>query len=159
MIRKYLLAPAIWAADETIKRRVESEVIPENGKGAERKVFGGRIIFHRFHNGGAAFSSGKKNKVVTVLAVIFSVIMTTVFFAPVSKESTKLMRCGLAMMLGGAYSNTYDRVHRGYVVDYVSFRNRHSDYMSGIVYNISDFFIAAGALIIVLSSFNEKDRV
>ena len=152
-IEEILIAPAIFAADGIIKKKLEKDdtlVLP-------KEVCSGRIMIRKFHNGGAAFSSGRKNKAVTVISSIFSVIMTIMFFAPFSQNGSKLMRTGLSLMLGGAYSNTYDRLKRGYVVDYLSFKNSHSKYLSGIVYNISDFCIAAGALIIVLDSFRESD--
>lgn len=151
-IKEFLIVPVIFASDGIIKKRIEED----KADSLPKEVCGGRVTIRRFHNGGAAFSSGRKNIAVTVVAVIFSILMTILFFAPISQDGTKLLRTGLAMMLGGAYSNTYDRMKRGYVVDYLSFKNSRSKYLSGIVYNISDFFIAAGALIVVLDSFREE---
>ena len=58
------------------------------------------------------------------------------------------------MLLGGAVSNTCDRMTRGYVVDYLGF-NVKSKKLSNIIFNLSDFFIMAGALLSV-SSVSEK---
>ncbi|MDE7359775.1 MAG: signal peptidase II, partial [Lachnospiraceae bacterium] len=64
-------------------------------------------------------------------------------------------KAGLALLLGGAYSNTYDRLTRKYVVDYVSFpvKNRR---IRRIVFNISDFCIMIGALLLVLGETRRK---
>ena len=51
-------------------------------------------------------------------------------------------------MLGGAYSNTYDRLVRKYVVDYVSFRVPGR--LKKVIFNIGDFCIMIGALLCVL---------
>ena len=57
--------------------------------------------------------------------------------------------------MGGAFSNAYDRLKRGYVVDYVSF-DIGSKRLKNIVFNVSDFFIMIGALITALG-LSERD--
>ena len=66
-------------------------------------------------------------------------------------KGSRLLKAGLAFLLGGAYSNTYDRLMRKYVVDYVSFPVKNKK-IRNIVFNISDFCIAVGALLMVLGS-------
>ena len=46
-----------------------------------------------------------------------------------------------AMILAGALSNTYDRVERGYVVDYLKIGRKRA------IYNLSDFLIIFGVII------------
>lgn len=65
------------------------------------------------------------------------------------------MKAALAMILGGGASNLYDRVKKGHVVDYFSFKTR-SRRLSGIIFNVSDFFVFAGALLLVLFGKKEK---
>ena len=60
-----------------------------------------------------------------------------------------MMKTGLALLLGGALSNTYDRLKRKYVVDYFSFGVKWKR-LRNIVFNISDFCILAGTLLTVL---------
>ncbi len=57
-----------------------------------------------------------------------------------------MLKTGLALILGGAYSNTCDRLRRKYVVDYVTFPK-----ISTIVFNLSDFGIIIGAVLLVVS--------
>ena len=54
-----------------------------------------------------------------------------------------------SLLLGGAFSNTYDRLKRKYVVDYFSFGVKWEP-LRAIVFNISDFCILIGALIIAI---------
>ncbi|MDE7258820.1 MAG: signal peptidase II, partial [Lachnospiraceae bacterium] len=49
---------------------------------------------------------------------------------------------------------TYDRLVRKYVVDYVSFPVKNQK-IRNIVFNISDFCIMIGALLMVLGSVEE----
>ena len=58
---------------------------------------------------------------------------------------------GYALVLGGALSNTYERVFKGYVTDYIK--------IGSMVYNISDFAIFAGALMLAAQSIKEEKGV
>ena len=47
-----------------------------------------------------------------------------------------------ALITAGGLSNLYDRLKRGYVVDYFSIRCK---YLEKVVFNLGDFFIFAGS--------------
>ena len=79
---------------------------------------------------------------------------TVIFLLTFSIKGNGMLKAGLAFLLGGAYSNTYDRLVRKYVVDYVSFPVKNKKLRS-IVFNISDFCIMIGALLMVLGSVKE----
>ena len=49
------------------------------------------------------------------------------------------------MTIGGALSNLYDRVFRGYVVDYFSVQWKG---LKKVVFNLGDMFIFLGAMMI-----------
>lgn len=51
---------------------------------------------------------------------------------------------GLALLLGGAMSNWYDRLHYGFIIDYVQIGNFP-------VFNLADAAITAGALCLAVS--------
>ena len=53
-------------------------------------------------------------------------------------------------MAEGSISNMFDRLVRGHVVAYVGFR-LEDKHLEGITYNFADFFIAAGAVITVMT--------
>ncbi|MBQ7463618.1 MAG: signal peptidase II [Lachnospiraceae bacterium] len=58
---------------------------------------------------------------------------------------------GSALILGGALSNTYERLFKGYVTDYIK--------IGSTVYNLSDFAIFAGALMTALKGIREEKEV
>ena len=76
-------------------------------------------------------------------------ILTVVFIVSLGHRGNNLLRLGLSLLLGGAFSNTYDRLRRGYVVDYVSFPVKWQAFRK-IVFNCSDFCIIIGALLSAL---------
>jgi len=59
------------------------------------------------------------------------------------------LKMSMALLLGGAYSNLYDRMKREYVVDYFGF-NVKNQKLRSIVFNISDFCIMIGAAVSAL---------
>lgn len=117
----------------------------------EKKIMNGSLIIRKHHNRGVALNIGSaKSKFVTVLSTIFTVIMTIIFICTFSMKGKSLLKTGLSLILGGAYSNTYDRLRRKYVVDYVSFGVKWN-WLKRIIFNIGDFGIMLGALFLIIS--------
>ena len=63
----------------------------------------------------------------------------------------KLLKAGLSLLLGGAFSNTYDRVMREYVVDYVSLKTGIAA-IDRVVFNLADLCILIGTMAVVLGT-------
>lgn len=83
-----------------------------------------------------------------VLSLILTIALTILYILTLGKAGKGLLKWGLTLLLGGAYSNTYDRLVRKYVVDYVSFRVPGR--LKKVIFNIGDFCIMIGALLCVL---------
>lgn len=144
-----LIVPAIFFGDLWIKNRVE-KYISIKGKNEEKELLGGRLLLRRYHNRGAMLGAGrKKGRVVTALSVTLTVLTLLVFLVSLGRRGNRLLRTGLAFLLGGAFSNTYDRLTRKYVVDYLSFGVRWK-WLRSIVFNLSDFCIIIGSLLAAL---------
>lgn len=143
-----IIASAVFFLDLMIKNRVEWE----RTEGEEQKIGGGMLLLKKYHNKGAFLNTGEqKSGLVAVLSVILTLAMTVLFLVTFSFRGSRTLKTGLALLLGGAYSNTYDRLRRHYVVDYVSFPVKNK-MIRRIVFNISDFCIMIGALLMVLGS-------
>ena len=82
-------------------------------------------------------------------------IAYTFFIVSLGKKGNALLHAGLAMMLGGAYSNTYDRLRRKYVVDYFSFAVPIRK-IRNIIFNFSDLCIIIGAMMSVSANIENK---
>lgn len=105
------------------------------------------VVVHPHHNKGTA--GGKlvtKQKLIAGIALIFTLLCTLFFVVTLTHAGRNLLKLGLALLLGGAFSNTYDRLKRKYVVDYIQFR--YANKLGRYIYNISDFAILIGALLI-----------
>jgi len=109
----------------------------------------------RYHNEGAAFSflanAGGWQKwfftAVSALASLFIVYL-------LNKHANEKVFCwGLALVLGGAIGNLYDRVTLGYVVDFLSF---HLNDLYWPAFNIADSAICVGVGLLLLDSFKPE---
>lgn len=143
----YALIPGlIFTAELVIKNRVEKN----RDEKEEKPVLGGRILLRKYHNRGACLNLGEKRKgAVAVLSLLLTLALTAVFLLTLGKKGNGWLRAGLALLLGGAYSNTYDRLKRKYVVDYFSF-NVGWEPLQRVVFNLADFCILTGALLVTL---------
>ncbi len=110
----------------------------------------------RYHNTGAAFSllanaGGWQKWFFTAISVIASVY---IIYLLRQHSHQKLFAFGLALVLGGALGNLYDRVTLGYVVDFLLF---HYLGWAWPAFNVADSAIFVGvALLIWESLFNPK---
>jgi len=115
----------------------------------------------RLHNTGAAFSlfseaGGMQKWFFVLLAVAVSIgIMIWLRRHP---RGEKLMAVSLCLILAGALGNVIDRVHLGYVVDFLdvhvcSLGWTVFGYCHWPAFNVADIAICIGAVCIVLDSF------
>ncbi|NQZ31609.1 MAG: lipoprotein signal peptidase [Oceanospirillaceae bacterium] len=112
------------------------------------------------YNKGAAFgflaqAGGWQRWIFTALAVVMSVVL----IVWIKKNPVKLwwLNSGLALILGGALGNLYDRVMQGKVVDFLSF---HFGSYSFPAFNIADMAISCGAFLLIVDMlFFEKKRL
>lgn len=122
---------------------VETERIP---------VFGGRAYLTKCHNKGAFLNLGEtRRELIKGVSFVLTGVCLLIFVFTLGKHGKHLLKTGMACLLGGAFSNTYDRMFRKYVVDYLGFSVENKK-LSNIIFNISDFFIMLGAALISCSS-------
>ena len=109
------------------------------------------------YNTGAAFSfladsSGWQRWLFALIAVVVSAVLV-VWLKRLGRNETWLA-VALALVLGGAIGNLYDRVVLGHVVDFilVHWQNRH--YFPA--FNFADSAITVGAVMLALDMFKSK---
>ena len=111
----------------------------------------------RYHNEGAAFSfladAGGWQKwffsSISIVAVVVIIYLIT------KHQNQKLFCIGLALVLGGAIGNLYDRLTLGYVVDFLSF---HVNGLFWPAFNVADSAICVGVFFLLLDSFKTKSK-
>ena len=142
----------IFLGDSAIKNRVEKYIQASGRVQQEKEIMGGRLLLRRHHNRGAMLNLGeKKRPLVVAVSVVLTLALTVVFLLSLGQKGNNLLQTGLSLLLGGSFSNTYDRLKRKYVVDYVSC-NVSWKPLRRVVFNLSDFCIIIGALLTVLGA-------
>ena len=118
-----------------------------------------RTIFPWFnlvlaHNSGAAFSflagaSGWQREFFIVVTVTISCVLLWMLK---SNSTNRVLSVALALVLGGAFGNLYDRVLHGYVIDFVQW---HVAGYYWPAFNIADSAICLGAGLMIFDSFRK----
>lgn len=137
----------IIAAVESVIKQVREQ----NGTEGEKvPILKGKLYLTKYHNYGAFLGWGKsRSEFVKGLSAGLCLLCAIIFVLTMGTKGKMLLKTGLSFLLGGAFSNTYDRMVRGYVVDYFGFQVKNEN-LQKIVFNISDFCIAIGAALCVL---------
>jgi signal peptidase II len=108
----------------------------------------------RYHNEGAAFSflateGGWQRFFFSAIAFIASVVMIHLL----RKNSEQRLFCfAIALVLGGAIGNLYDRLTLGYVVDFLFF---HIGQYYWPAFNLADSAITGGVALLLLDGFKK----
>lgn len=137
----------IFLGDLWIKNRIEKT----GGENFPACLAGNRLILKKYHNTGAMLNLGKSRKTaVAVSSVVLTMLVSVAFVLSLGRWGNNVLRAGLTLLLGGSFSNTYDRLKRGYVVDYLSF-NVKWKWFRRIVFNLSDFCIIIGSFLSALA--------
>ncbi|MDX1451261.1 MAG: signal peptidase II [Oleiphilaceae bacterium] len=109
------------------------------------------------HNTGAAFSflagaGGWQRWFFAILAIGVSIALTRWLFV---LKNDRWLAAAIALVLGGAVGNLYDRITLGYVVDFLHFYWRDYHFPA---FNIADTAISIGAGMMVIDLFRHKEE-
>lgn len=110
----------------------------------------------RYHNQGAAFgflndAGGWQKWFFAGISIVAAIVIT---YLIKKNPSQKLFCFGLALVLGGALGNLYDRVTLGYVVDFLNF---HWNEYAFPAFNVADSAISVGVTLLLLDSFKRPN--
>lgn len=119
------------------------------GMKGQRSWLGGKVKLQYLLNRGAFLGFLKESQ--KALLIINSMAILLLMFLVISTKSS-LAKHGLAMMLGGAMGNHIDRFAKKGVVDFITLPPKHE-----VHYNLADFAVFAGALIVGVGHLIRKN--
>jgi signal peptidase II len=149
-LRWYLLALAVVVADYLSKVAVLAAFAPGESR-ALAPFFNLVLVFNK----GAAFSflASAPGWQLPFFAAIAAVASAVISYLIYKHPANRLFCLGLALILGGALGNLYDRVVYGHVVDFLDF---HAAGWHWPAFNVADSAITVGAGILIVESFFHK---
>lgn len=140
--------------DLGIKDMIEETKETEFPKELERT--GGKIVLHKNHNAGFPFGAfAKRPEMVKGVPLVIMSGVAGIFLWLLPKKGHQAEKFALALVLGGGFSNLYDRFVRSYVVDYFSIRWKK---LQHVVFNLGDIFIFLGAGILCVREIADTVR-
>jgi signal peptidase II len=143
------LSAAVIAADQVTKAAVLATI-----REGDAWVVTGFMSLVLTFNTGAAFSflaaaSGWQRWLFAGIAVAAAILIV----ALLRRGGSALYCAGLALILGGALGNLYDRLTLGKVVDFLLFHYAGWAYPA---FNVADSAITVGAALLIFDSFRQR---
>lgn len=134
---------ALAALDLLIKARIENQeqdcfprILPYTS---------GKIKLHKYHNDGFPFGFMRERfQIVQMMALAMTSAVAGILVYLTARKDARIEKAGLALVLGGALSNLYDRLVRKYVVDYFSIEIGK---LKQVIFNLGDIFIFLGSIV------------
>ena len=143
-----ILTTLIFILEWKIKNYIDA--VYDSSK--QELIFKNKILLRKYHNHGAFLNIMEtKKKLLYMISIMFTLLISFFFLFTLFHKGNGILKLGLSLLLGGAFSNTYDRLSKNYVVDYFSFCSPFPK-LNQVVFNISDFCILVGSLLVVLKT-------
>ena len=122
-------------------------------QGASQPVLG-PLYLTLVHNQGMSFGLFRGPEYRWLLS-LFSAVVVVALAVWARKAIRPLMAAGLGLIIGGAIGNNLiDRIHYGYVVDFIDVSRLHFPW----VFNVADSAINLGVALLLLDSFLSEEK-
>ena len=140
------IVAVLFAGDFFLKKQVDKKIEKEEKK----EICNGKIVVRKYYNKGGALNFMEKSpKVLRTVCGGIILVLGVLWYLLLRNKKNPGILLGISMILGGGASNLYDRITKGIVVDYFSFRSPW-ERLNRVVFNISDMFIFLGSILMVL---------
>lgn len=134
--------------DITLKSCIEGYMTRKE----ERTTCNGKLILRKVYNRGFCMNLLDDDpETVKYASAFVTVILTICQLLTLLRKKQYVKKAGLSLMTAGAWSNTFDRWVRGYVIDYIGFQTK-SEKITKITYNLGDILIGIGSILVIVSS-------
>ncbi len=142
----------LFILDIVIKRWAADALKDGNNK----ETLNGNIRFNLLYNKGAAMGILSNKKKVLNAVTCAAVLMVIALIPDILKKGTVIERIGITIATAGALNNSCERIIKGKVTDYISFPKLPFKKIKQIVFNVSDFFIMIGAVMLFIGGLINK---
>lgn len=150
MLRFLTLGTTLTMMDIAVKNEIEKQEdadFPHEMKGSK-----GWIKLYKNHNAGFSFGVLKGSRAVELIPLCMTSGIAGAWAYLMTVRGRFAEKLALTLVLSGGVSNLFDRLTRGYVVDYFSIQWKR---LKKVVLNLGDLFIFAGSFLLVLIQLAE----
>lgn len=130
--------------DQSLKLIISKNIILDSGFEIIKDV----LNIHLVHNIGAAFSILSGNRLLLIAISVITLIFFIVFLF--NQNNVKDLEVfTYSMLLGGILGNLFDRIFRGYVIDFISFKIFEYSFP---IFNFADICIVLSLIILIIEN-------
>lgn len=144
--RSYLFFFAVALIFFILDRASKVWIVNHLNAGETRPLLEGVLYLTFLRNPGAAFGLFAYQTPYLIAISLILIVLTVIVAHYTSCQKT--LHTGLAVMLGGAAGNLFDRLQTGYVVDFIDLR-------FWPVFNLADVAIVAGVALMAIGLFTK----
>lgn len=140
-----LLMSVLTGTDILLKQHIEENYDSVQ----EKEIAGGRIIMRKVYNKG--FALHVLDNRPHLIKAVSSVLGAVILFCDIQlfvRKGHSAGKLGMAVFSAGAFSNIFDRLVRGKVIDYIGFKSSNK-FLSRLTVNLADIFLAAGLVLLI----------
>lgn len=151
-----LIITLVFITDLIVKTVIEKTY----SQGKQKRYLKGKVMIHKYYNKGFALDKFEKYpKFVSYGSAGVCIVLLIRLVILLFQKGYRGLKIALSLIIGGASSNVFDRFTKHYVVDYISFDTKWRK-LRKVVFNLSDFFIIAGTLLMIISKKpnSKKDK-
>lgn len=149
MISLFVILFAILLGMDTVLKRWVEENINQDEK---RELFNGKIIIRKVYNRGFMLNFlDHKPRIVKGMTAVVSIGLLLYDTAVFLRRGKYVRKLGLTLLSAGAASNTFDRLVKGRVTDYIGYSGKK--FPARITANLGDLYITFGGILILLCDF------
>lgn len=136
---------ALLFSTDMLLKQYAQENLEDDG---EKELIKDKIIFRKVYNKGFMLHAlDKRPYLVKSVTAVMGILLSCYNVLLFMKKGHRLEKFGAAVFGAGAYSNIFDRLVRGKVIDYIGFKSKN-DFLSRLTVNLADICIVAGLLLI-----------
>ena len=130
--------------DQSLKLIISKNIILDSGFEIIKDV----LNIHLVHNTGAAFSILSGNRLLLIAISVLTLIFFIVFLF--NQNNIKDLEVfTYSMLLGGILGNLFDRIFRGYVINFISFKIFEYSFP---IFNFADICIVLSLIILIIEN-------
>lgn len=118
-------------------------------------ILKGIINLTYVENTGGAFGIGENSTIIFIIENISVLTLLTLFIFSKKNQISIYELIGLGLILAGGIGNLFDRVFRGFVVDYIDF----NPLITYPVFNIADIYVVVGCMMIAINVVKERKKL
>lgn len=116
----------------------------------------GPVAIYKSHNPGLPFGwLSEFPQLVREIPLATASAAAGILLWLLPRKGSRMQKLGLALSVGGAASNLYDRFARGYVVDYLNIR---AGKLGKVIFNLGDVCILVGSALFFLGEMIAEVR-